>query len=138
MNNALEARSIALAGKIDQTIAPGHLQPTAFEIAENASEHIATLAAAMRPELLSPNDWESKHGDSGENSAYQYAEFWGIEYAICVDTNTEGGTTVTANFQRFDSKGFRVDYRKPCTTTAEVAMAAVTLLGLIYREGAAR
>lgn len=131
MNKSLEARSgRRLAGRIDQTICPDN-DLTEFEIAENASGHIASLAAAMRPDLMRAEEWEFRH--SGD--AYCIARFWGVEYCVGVDIDEDGKKNVEVNFIRIDSKGYRTDYKKPCTTTAEVAMAAVTLLGLVYTDG---
>ena len=146
MNQALENRSGALANKIDTHISEskfGDLDAAAIAI--SASQHIANLAAAMRPNLINAGDWSGlSHPDDDHSlGACATAKFWGIEYNVAVKIDAMScrfphKITVTVNFIRIDAKNYRVDYRKPCTTTAEVAMAAVTLLGLIYSEGDAR
>ncbi len=143
MNQALENRSGVLANKIDTTISENGLHgDDATAIAIAASQHIASLAAAMRPDLINADDWHVAHtGARHDADGCATAEFWGIEYNVSVKIRVTdkdhwpNEITVTVNFIRLDAKGYRVDYRKPCTTTAEVAMAAVTLLGLIYSEG---
>lgn len=146
MNQALENRSGVLANKIDTHISEcefGDLDAAAIAI--SASQHIANLAAAMRPNLINEGDWDTRYTDADRNgrTAFATAKFWGIEYTVNVKIDAmscrfPNKITVTVNFIRIDAKNYRVDYRKPCTTTAEVAMAAVTLLGLIYSEGDAR
>jgi hypothetical protein len=145
MNQALENRSGVLANKIDTHISESEFGDLdAAAIAISASQHIANLAAAMRPNLINAGDWDTRYTDADRDglAASATAKFWGIEYTVGVKIDQDGSlgkgindTTVTVNFIRIDAKNYRVDYRKPCTTTAEVAMAAVTLLGLIYSEG---
>jgi hypothetical protein len=138
MNQALENRSGVLANKIDTHISEGEFGDLdAAAIAISASQHIASLAAAMRPNLINADDWVAGYTATTNcvgTSAEAVAKFWGITYEMRVDSDADG-TTVVVKFRRLDTKGFTVDYCKPCTTTAEVAMAAVTLLGLIYSEG---
>ena len=146
MNQALENRSGILRNQIDHTISPrGEHEDDALAIALAASEHIARLAAAMRPNLINAGDWDTKFSGADPDglAACATAKFGGIEYNVGVEVEIVGEhrlnkMDVNVNFTRIDAKGYRVDYRKPCRTTAEVAMAAVTLLGLIYSEGAAR
>ena len=147
MNQALENRSGVLANKIDTHISESEFgELDAAAIAISASQHIASLAAAMRPNLINAGDWDTRYISDlicDGRAAFATAKFWGIEYTVNVKIDAmscrfPNKITVTVNFIRIDAKNYRVDYRKPCTTTAEVAMAAVTLLGLIYSEGDAR